>query len=411
MNNGDLAMLQATVARLRVFCPEYRVRVFVQRADLLRKHCPEAEPLDLALDFGKYGRLVPETLVARLPSAAGAKVRVWEGTWRTRSLRTFAPMAGLKARLLGAGIERSVETAELLAETAAVVSTGGGFITDSFLPLARRVLSDMRIASEAGIPIALFGQGLGPLRDAYVLEAARRVFPRLVLVSLREGRQGPSLAREWMGSEGVERILVTGDDAIEGAYHIAPHTLGAELGVNLRVSVYSQVSEESLRRVSRAVNAAAAELDAPLKPVVISWYPEESDVETIRRITGDHPLLGDPTNYGAPEKAAAAISGCRTVVTGSYHAGVFALSQGIPVIGLTRSAYYDDKFLGLAHQFGGGVQVVHLDAADLETALVESTRRAWEAAPDLRPRLLDAAKRQIECSIEAYRRFAAVLYR
>ena len=33
-------------------------------------------------------------------------------------------------------------------------------------------------------------------------------------------------------------------------------------------------------------------------------------------------------------------------VTGSYHAGVFALAQGIPVVGLLQSAYYEQKFIG-----------------------------------------------------------------
>ena len=30
----------------------------------------------------------------------------------------------------------------------------------------------------------------------------------------------------------------------------------------------------------------------------------------------------------------------RLVITGSYHAGVFALAQGVPVLALAKSAYY-----------------------------------------------------------------------
>ena len=46
------------------------------------------------------------------------------------------------------------------------------------------------------------------------------------------------------------------------------------------------------------------------------------------------------------------IARCRLVVTGSYHAALFALSMGVPAIGIATSRYYEDKFLGLADQFG-----------------------------------------------------------
>ena len=63
------------------------------------------------------------------------------------------------------------------------------------------------------------------------------------------------------------------------------------------------------------------------------------------------------------------IQRCRLVVTGSYHAGVFALASGIPVVGLAKSSYYRDKFLGLADMFAVGCETVTLDESDCPTSL------------------------------------------
>jgi polysaccharide pyruvyl transferase WcaK-like protein len=53
------------------------------------------------------------------------------------------------------------------------------------------------------------------------------------------------------------------------------------------------------------------------------------------------------------------------VVAGSYHAAVFALSQGIPVVALVKSPYYVNKMVGLGDQFGAGCEIVRLDEGDV----------------------------------------------
>jgi colanic acid/amylovoran biosynthesis protein len=96
---------------------------------------------------------------------------------------------------------------------------------------------------------------------------------------------------------------------------------------------------------------------------------------------------------------------CRIVVTGAYHAAVFALAQGIPAVCLARSPFFVDKFLGLADQFGAGCEVLLLDDADLPKRLASAMERAWASAEQIRPVLLEAAARQIEISRAAYRKF------
>jgi colanic acid/amylovoran biosynthesis protein len=95
---------------------------------------------------------------------------------------------------------------------------------------------------------------------------------------------------------------------------------------------------------------------------------------------------------------------CRVVVTGSYHPAVFALSQGIPVVGLARSEYYLQKFLGLADQFGAGIEIVSSDVEQLPGKLTTAIGSAWRSAETVFPALLDAAWRQIQSGQRYYQR-------
>jgi polysaccharide pyruvyl transferase WcaK-like protein len=96
------------------------------------------------------------------------------------------------------------------------------------------------------------------------------------------------------------------------------------------------------------------------------------------------------------------------VVTGAYHLAVFALSQGIPVVGMTSSRYYDDKFLGLADMFGVGLTLVRLDDASLEQELADGISRSWEQAASVREELRARARQQIDACREAFARIFAL---
>lgn len=92
------------------------------------------------------------------------------------------------------------------------------------------------------------------------------------------------------------------------------------------------------------------------------------------------------------------------VITGSYHAAVFALAQGIPAVCIEKSAYYSQKFCGLREQFGEGCAVVEAAESDFGFRLEHAIEHAWRSADDLRPRLLEAAASQIEKGRAAYAR-------
>jgi colanic acid/amylovoran biosynthesis protein len=138
-------------------------------------------------------------------------------------------------------------------------------------------------------------------------------------------------------------------------------------------------------------------------PIPISFHDQGEDLRAIQEITDCDLQVGqNGFDFETPQKIISWISQCRLVVTGSYHAGVFALAQGIPVIGLAKSIYYKDKFFGLADQFGEGCHTLLLDQPAWKEILLTVLENFWSQAPMLKPKLLASAKRQIESGQAAY---------
>jgi len=96
-------------------------------------------------------------------------------------------------------------------------------------------------------------------------------------------------------------------------------------------------------------------------------------------------------------------------VTGSYHAAVFALAQGVPAVAIVGSRCYRDKFSGLTDLFAGGCEMVDIGTPNLCEALADKVERAWVDAERWREPLLRAARMQIERGKAAYSRLATIV--
>jgi hypothetical protein len=156
--------------------------------------------------------------------------------------------------------------------------------------------------------------------------------------------------------------------------------------------------------VRDALSEATCKWDASCVPLPISFNPWESDVASIRDLLDGIGISSDGgASLDTPLKVIHEVSRCRLVVTGSYHAAVFALSQGIPAIGLAASDVYRDKFAGLADQFGTGCEVLFMDTRGFAGNLLAAMHRLWTSAEAMRPSLFVAAERQIEAAVAAYR--------
>jgi polysaccharide pyruvyl transferase WcaK-like protein len=290
-----------------------------------------------------------------------------------------------------------------------VLAIGGGYFTDVDPAQVHRTLDLLEHAADRGIPTAMVGQGLGPLDDPVLLDRARAVLPRVDLITLREGRVGPAL----LASMGVapERVLVTGDDAVELGHDARGGEPGTDIGLCLRVAGYSPVARAARTAVARAVTAVASETGSTLRPLIISEFRSEDRRSTLPLVAGFPRVAPVQSRYVTARELARRVSHCRVLVTGAYHLAVFALAQGIPVVGLSSSRYYDDKLNGLRDMFGDGLEPLRLDDPELEHHLGHAVRTAWDRAAELREPLLARAVEQITTSRQAFERVFALAER
>ncbi len=394
-NLGDRAMLEVMIDRIRQRHRGAHFSVFARDAGKVRslgrgvQHVPVEQKREWALLRACY-------LGARrvLPSA----------DWFLRKRRPwlYNSVLQMKARALVNG--------EVLQEADILLVSGGGFITDVFPGQAWPVLERLHAAMRQNIPFALLGQGVGPLRDSKLVQKAREVLPHAKLIAVRESLHSLPLLLELGVSP--QRIVVTGDDAIEPAYRARREAFGDGLGVNFRVAEYARMTQADVDSLRAPLHSIATKLSAQLVslPVCIVDSVESASDATVASHLLD--AQGKPPADDVPSTPAELmdrIGECRVVVTGSYHAAVFALAQGIPVVSVFNSEYYEMKFRGLANQFGAGCDVVGKANGGFGVALATAIVRAWDRADDLRPALLVAAVRQIADGRHAYDCLSAII--
>jgi colanic acid/amylovoran biosynthesis protein len=283
-----------------------------------------------------------------------------------------------------------------------LVVCGMGGVTDAFRDYAFGLLERIERALRSDVPVAMMGQGMGPLEDPTLRARAAAVLPRVGLFGLREARASAPLLQ----ALGVapDRLLTTGDDAVELAVAARTPSWGRGLGVGLRRAAYAAVDRRHVAPLRRLVQRTARAYGAPLVPIATA----RDDAESSRRlVSGYRDVDGSFAYRDTPLAVIEQLTQCRVVVAGSYHAAVFALALGIPAVCIANSPYYRDKFLGLAAMFEAGCDVVSLADGDT-AALATAVDRAWHSAEAVRPSLWAAADRQIAAGRAAYRRLGAL---
>jgi len=399
-NNGDSAMLYVTASRLHKKYPQAEINVFTCAPNSLKEIIPFAVPVLVNGRrqwsnewniLGGFHKLLPACTYSWLQD----KENIFKVKYPNVARRW------IERRLSKRGYDTLAmrDFLDTITQADFVVACGGGYITDPFENHACELLQTLALAQGCGKPTAMFGQGLGPAKSQNILAWAKRVLPKLNVLSLRENLHSKSFSL----AAGVllNKISVTGDDAIELAHSMTPSSIGNAIGVNLRISSYSGLSGEALDKVKNILNKVAINLDTGLCGIPISFHDDDSDLHSLRRLLGDDVF----DNVGALDSPASVIEQagrCRVVVTGSYHGGVFSLSQGVSVVAVAASDYYRHKFEGLANQFGVGCQIVDRDSPKFEAELEAAIYKAWKNADTVRPILLEKAQEQINLSDATY---------
>lgn len=403
-NMGDVAMLQTAVARLRALWPAVEVRVLTDDPMHLASHCPDVIP---ASEAGRRawcdGVHLPRVVTSLIP--AGVRRLSWRlqhavqhglpGVYQ--AVLRSPVMCGRRRRAAINDFLHSMATADLY------FICGQATLTDDDRARALRLLDSANLALAQGIPVVMFGQAIGPLTDPTLVRRASRVLPSVRLIAIREERMASQLLRSFKVSP--DQIVLTGDDAVELAWNERSATPRGHLGVHLRMAPLAITDVNMLAALGRVLREAAQELNARLVPLPISLHARAGAYDPAV-LKGIIERCSDHTDGGAsidtPLKVIAAAGTCRVVVTGAYHAAVFALSQGVPAICLGRSSYYLAKFHGLTDLFGPGCVVLDLRAPDYAPALAAAIRIAWARAEGVRESLIAAAERQVTLGRAAY---------
>jgi colanic acid/amylovoran biosynthesis protein len=399
LNLGDAAMLQVTVRRFREFWPDAEICVFNESPELLELYCPTANPVHPLSRQAYYTTAAILTRFGRRFSMSA--LSELDVSWRQRWPEAVERLLASRGDKVGASNAQSF--LGLIRSCDLVVASGAGQINSTFGPHSTLILNTMEMAMRHGIPTAIFGQGFGPIEDACLRTRAAKVLPRVNQICVRESITSLPLLDELHVPR--EHVFVTGDDCIDTVYSHRSPQLGNAIGVNLRMSWYSNISNEVLGKVRKPLQEAARAVAAPLVEVPISRHPEEDDSRVCRYLFEGYESVLEPAHdLTLVEGMIKEIGRCRVMVTASYHAGVFALAQGIPVVAWLKSKYYAAKLYGLANQFGVGCKVVILDDRDVQEHLRSAILSTWSSAEQVRPRLLDAASFQLAASKAAYER-------
>jgi polysaccharide pyruvyl transferase WcaK-like protein len=413
-NKGNIALLQVALGRIARLFPGSTIEVLTDAPHILKYYAPFAQPLLMHPPSGwlrgtwqlqVFRKLVPRPLLRCLlelrDELSNSHASPGPPEWSAACQESRDDRAEQNPTLSREEIELHLLNAIRRADV--VVVPGGGYLCDFDKPNLMKTLMILETASRLGKLTALLGLGVGPLTDSQLRGRLTQVLPSVSLILVRERCFAPSLLQ----GLGVppSRILVTGDDAVEVAFAARRHRSGDGIGVSLRVAPYTQVDWSHFEAIRPVVLQAAQHHKARLVPIPISIDGRERDDAVINYLLkGRWTRPSRWRHYSTPSTISRRVGRCRIVVAGTFHAAVFALGQGIPVVALASSQEYRDKFIGLREEFGPACQIVQLGDDSLGMKLHDAIETAWESAPGARSSLLDAAVRQIQSGVAAYGR-------
>jgi polysaccharide pyruvyl transferase WcaK-like protein len=393
-NVGDIAMCQVGAERVRRRHPGADLAVVAASQDLLDAHglgSTTAVPDDAWRSWSKlvlrwHRRFGPATALGRLPF---------------RFPRAFLTAARLLRQEVAPG---AADWVEQVRSVDLVVLCGMGALHDGSRRRVERMAHLLLLADGAGTPVVAAGQGIGPLTDPELVPLVARALGTVRALGLRES-WGSVPTVERLGVP-ADRWAVTGDDAIQSAVDAGlPDRPGLHLGISLRDNRAAAIPSEVPEAVAAAIGAALP--GVPLELISMMEKaddpPTVSDLALLRRVRpeGDPPATEIPATV--PD-ALDALARCRLVVTGTYHAAVFAQCLGVPVVALAASDYYRQKMHGALDQFGGaGGVVLDPSAPGFVDDLAAALRDGWEQAPSVRDGLRAAAEDQADRAATFFR--------
>jgi len=371
-NLGDMAMLESVV----------RYYQTVSNLDCCVIHRPNL-PRDFIVQLGVEQasqirmelRLSADT-VSRLPIVWRLAKRWAEGSPR------FG--LGLSALFGGSeiGISRSAAASVrgLVNDHDALHIVGGGNLTDVFPQILWEKSCLIHAFADAGKPVVLTGQQIGPFRSKTAQRALYRALRRTNFVGLRE----PTESVEHCLRAGLpeSQFTVMGDDSfgLAPASNATARAMLDRVGLipngfiaaNLRIAKYVTSGNVDVQAIADLLSRLSTLMECPILIVPIALNTGDSDVSTGLRLKelvgGDQVrVLNDPALDARAAKCILGMS--RGAIGTSYHFCTFALSESIPTVCLHTGSYYGQKCRGLVELWGRPEIGLSLD--DVRTSLVD----------------------------------------
>lgn len=411
-NVGNTAKLQVLANRLRHNWPQASLDIITYGPNLLKLYIPDSNPIHPdGRQVSANNRVWKEMILQLMPKYFWRFIfEMREKIWlnqpglqnRFRSDSSY-PNKDVKTHdKLFLDSEKKTVFSEMVSGTDLFVAAGCP-INDVSVDAAIQVLYRLQAAVKLGIPTAMVNPVIGQVDGPKLRTMAKAILPSVNLIFAREKITTPKV----LNSLGVDpaRVYITGDDAIELAYEAHQDKWGNGIGVSLRVMPYTGVNNNHIQVLRDVVQQAAIKYRAKLIGLPISMSIHERDDQYIwQLLSGYKNVKMTRSSFQYPLEVIENTRQCRVVITGTYHAAVFALAQGIPAICLANSGSYVNKFSGLADLFHHGCELFLLDDEKLKEKLFTAVDYAWQSAENIRPMLLESAAQQIDWGHAAYQR-------
>lgn len=284
------------------------------------------------------------------------------------------------------------DSVALLADCEAVIVHGSGSFNSVFWRGWLYPKSFTAVALHwLGVPLLMTSQGIGPFHHLLDRWMARR-FLRLTRFS--GVRDGEASRREAIALGTARDLIVhTGDDSAllpTAATAEVDAALAAEcvprerplIGVNFRdaASYASDFCDHGHVALAGALDRLIEVTELQVVFLPISYDPADDDRASAERIVAlmKHPDRVSRLQFRHHAGTLRGIAGRMTAFVGaSYHALLFALSAGVPVLALTKNPYYAAKQRGLLEWFGcpeARIDMTSIDVGTLADRLIELVR-------------------------------------
>jgi polysaccharide pyruvyl transferase WcaK-like protein/SAM-dependent methyltransferase len=297
----------------------------------------------------------------------------------------------------------------------AVVDCGGANLTGHWPSFFYEKCLDYLIAAK---PLLITGQGIDRLPHAADEVLLKAALARACEVTVREAG-----SEQYLKQLGVTPpVATTGDDAIalEPAPLARAQAILRSAGIDpeqpfiaFQYRHYLDHADESvLRTIASCIDASIAITGWPVVgiPMHFDQTDERQHLELLAPLVAQRTQFVPLVERLTPVEAKSLFAAAECAFGISYHSAIFALSSGVPFLGLYRGAHYQQKLQGIAQLFEFPELPLPLDG--LTVAQFEQ-RLHWmlENKAHLRPRF-EARTAQIYARTCAprrrwYERFAA----